>query len=65
MRDYQGGPLCVLNYARDREGLAASGDSEQDLVSRSITEAADQCLDCLRLVATGLIVGFQGERHNQ
>jgi hypothetical protein len=64
VRDDERGPLRLVDHTRDRECLAAAGDAEQNLVFGAVAHAARERFNCLRLVATGTIVGFKNERHN-
>ncbi len=63
MSDYERGALGSLDDAGDGESLTATGNPEQHLVLLTIAQAAHQRVDCLRLVATGLVVRFERERH--
>ncbi len=65
MSDYQCRPLRAVNDTGNGEGLATAGDTEQYLISRTIAKTPHQRVDSLWLVATGLIVRFKRERHNQ
>ena len=63
--DYQCRPLGSFDHAGDGKSLAAASDAEQYLILRPVTYTAGQCVNRLRLVATGTIVRFQGERHKR
>jgi hypothetical protein len=53
----------VLDQIRDRERLAAAGDTEQGLRRCALRESADERLDGCGLVALGREVASQSERH--
>ncbi len=60
----QGGAVGRLDHLGGGEGLARSGDAEQDLMLLAIEDAAGEGLDGLRLVALGLVVAYQLEVHS-
>ena len=51
-----GGAIHLLDYLRDREGLAGAGDSKEDLVAVAVVYTSDELGDSLRLVAAGIVV---------
>ena len=61
VRQHHGGALHALDHVGDGEGLARSGDAEQRLVRQALAQALDELLDRLRLIARGLVVGFEFE----
>jgi len=63
VRDDQRGPLDLLDQVRHREGLAAAGHAEKRLVPVAAARSRDELLDGPGLVALGLVVGDQLERH--
>ena len=54
-----------LDDLRHREGLAGTRDAEQHLMLLALPEAADQLLDCRRLIAARRIGRHQLEIHNR
>ena len=65
VRYHQRRALSRVDDTGDRESLAATGDAEQNLIPRAVIDTTHKSLDCLRLVATGTVIGFQDKRHNQ
>ena len=57
MRDDQRRALDLLDHVRDREGLAAAGDAEQDLRRVAAVQPGDQLVDGARLIAHRFEVG--------
>ena len=64
VRDDQRRPLHLRDHVRDREGLARAGDAEQHLVAVAAAQARRELLDGPRLVARGLEVAPEIERHD-
>jgi hypothetical protein len=56
---------CTRSITRAHgHGLATSRDSEQGLVRETLRSSPfDQLLDGLRLIARGLVIGFEFERN--
>ncbi len=59
----QGGTVGGFDHFGGGEGLARSGNAEQDLMLLAVEDAAGEGFDGLRLVALGLVVAYQLEVH--
>src|SRR6202795_2789445 len=60
----EGGAVGRLDHLGCGEGLARSGDAEQDLMLLAIEDAADEGVDGSSLIALGFVVANQLEVHN-
>ena len=58
-----GSGVSSFNHTRDRKSLATSGDSQQHLIFRTVTEAANESLDRLRLITLRSVVRLELEAH--
>ena len=56
-------PLHLFDHVRDRKGLSAAGNAEQNLVFGTIIEALNEMFYCRRLVALGLIFRNETKLH--
>ena len=57
MAHHQCGTLDALDDIRHRERLAGAGHAEQSLLFKILLQAANEPVDCLRLVAGHLKIG--------
>src|ERR1700744_4717011 len=63
MCEDHGGSLHLLDYVGDAVGFSRSRDPEQCLMRKAFVQPGDELLDGLRLVAGGLVIGFEFERN--
>jgi hypothetical protein len=63
VRKHERRTLRVLDDARDRERLAAAGDSQQHLVFGAVVEPFDKCIDRRRLITLRLVFRMKFETH--
>ena len=52
----QRGPVQLLNYLGDGEGLAGAGDAQEYLMFFAADNATDQLINCAGLIATRLVI---------
>ena len=62
---HQGGPLDGLDDLGHGEGLAGAGDAQEDLLLQSVLDPRRQGGDGLRLVAGGLVFGYDLESRHE
>jgi hypothetical protein len=60
---HEGRPVGSLDHFGRGEGLARSGDAEQDLVLLAIKDAADEGVDGSSLIALGFVAAYELEVH--
>jgi hypothetical protein len=58
-RDDQGGPLDAGDDMRHGEGLARAGHPEEDLMGKTVLDAAGKRIDGMGLVTAGLQFGHE------
>ena len=63
MRQDEGGALEVFDDLGNGEGLAGTGDAEEDLIFFSGVNAGDELGDGARLIALGLVGGRELKVH--
>ena len=56
MGQHQGGTIQLRNHRGHGEGLAGAGDAQQRLLPQSKVHSLNQALNCLGLIAGGLII---------
>ena len=61
VRQHQGGPVHLLNDGGHGEGLTGAGNAQQGLLMQSPVDAVHQLFNGLRLIAGGLVFGYQFE----
>src|SRR5229473_6344896 len=60
----EGRAVDCLDHFGCGEGLARSGDAEQDLMLLAVEDAADEGIDGSSLIALGFVAAYQLEVHN-
>ena len=61
VRQHQGGSVHLLNDGGHGEGLAGAGNAQKGLLMQSPVDAVHQLFNGLRLIAGGLVFGYQFE----